>query len=77
MFTTIPRDRHNFETATTGPRASLEEMNKMSPVQSHRHTEVTTYVLRQKAGVPFEVERKVCSSCRQVLTEKPLRRAAA
>jgi hypothetical protein len=77
MFTTSPRDRHNFETASTDVRASLREMSQMSPVKSHRHTEVTTHVLRQKAGVPFEVERKVCSSCRQVLNEKPLRRAAA
>jgi NMD protein affecting ribosome stability and mRNA decay len=44
---------------------------------SHRHTEVTTHVLRQKAGVPYEVERTVCSSCRRVLDERPLRRAAA
>jgi hypothetical protein len=49
----------------------------MSPEKSHRHTEIKTYVLRQRAGVPFEVERKVCSSCRQVLDERPLRRAAA
>jgi len=52
-------------------------MAQMSPVKSHRHTEITTYVLRQKAGVPFEVERKVCSSCRRVLNEIPLRRASA
>jgi hypothetical protein len=43
----------------------------------HRHTEVTTYVLRQRAGIPYEVEHKVCSSCRQVLGERPVRRAAA
>jgi len=49
----------------------------MSATKSHRHTEVTTHVLRQQAGVPFEVERKVCSSCRRVLNEKPIRRAAA
>jgi hypothetical protein len=43
----------------------------------HRHTEVTTRVLRQRAGVPYEVERKVCSTCDRVLGERPLRRAAA
>jgi NMD protein affecting ribosome stability and mRNA decay len=43
----------------------------------HRHTEVTTRVLRQRAGVPYEIERKVCSTCDRVLGERPLRRAAA
>jgi hypothetical protein len=46
-------------------------------VKSHRHTAVTTYVLRQRAGVPYEVERKVCSSCQRVIDERLLRRAAA
>jgi hypothetical protein len=49
----------------------------MTPTKSHRHTEVTTHVLRQRAGVPYEVERKVCSSCRRVLNETPLRRTTA
>jgi NMD protein affecting ribosome stability and mRNA decay len=49
----------------------------LSLVRRHRHTEVTTHVLRQHAGVPYEVERKVCSSCQRVLNEKTLRRAAA
>jgi hypothetical protein len=52
-------------------------MVRMSQLKPHRHVEVTTYVLRQRAGVPYEVERKVCTSCRQVLDERPLRRAAA
>jgi len=43
----------------------------------HRHKEVTEHVLRQRAGVPYEMERKVCSSCREVLGERPLRRAYA
>jgi hypothetical protein len=49
----------------------------MATRKSHRHIEVKTYVLRQQSGVPFEFERKVCSSCRRVLDEKPIRRAAA
>jgi hypothetical protein len=49
----------------------------MSQMKPHRHVETTTYVLLQRAGVPYEVERKVCSSCRQVLDERPVRRAAA
>jgi hypothetical protein len=43
----------------------------------HRHKAVTTHVLSQQAGIPYEIERTVCSSCRRVLDERPLRRAAA
>jgi hypothetical protein len=45
--------------------------------RSHRHHEVTTHVIRQRAGVPYEVEQRVCSECRTVLAERQLRRAAA
>ncbi len=43
----------------------------------HRHTGVRTYVLLQRLGIPYEVERTVCSECRRVLDERPLKRAAA
>jgi len=43
----------------------------------HRHTAVVTHALRQRAGIPYEVERKICSACEQVLDERPLKRAAA
>ena len=43
----------------------------------HRHTGVRTYVLLQRLGVPYEVERTVCSECRHVLGERPVKRAAA
>jgi hypothetical protein len=43
----------------------------------HKHTTVTTLAIRQRHGVPYEVERKVCSTCRRVLDEKPVKRAAA
>jgi hypothetical protein len=49
----------------------------MTPQKAHSHKTVTTHVLRQRAGVPYEVERKFCSSCRQVIDEKLLKRAAA
>ena len=49
----------------------------MSQKKSHRHTEETQHVLRQRAGIPYEVERKICSSCREVLDERLLRRTAA
>ncbi|HEY1366848.1 MAG TPA: hypothetical protein VGF23_07035 [Gaiellaceae bacterium] len=40
----------------------------------HRHRPVTVHVLGQRAGVPYELEREICSSCRRVLGERPLRR---
>jgi NMD protein affecting ribosome stability and mRNA decay len=43
----------------------------------HKHTAVTTHAVAQRAGVPYELERTVCSQCRRVLAERPLRRAAA
>jgi hypothetical protein len=43
----------------------------------HRHNPARTYVLIQRLGVPYEVERTVCTTCRQVLDERPLKRAAA
>ncbi len=42
----------------------------------HRHNPARTYVLIQRLGVPYEVERTVCTKCRQVLDERPLKRAA-
>jgi hypothetical protein len=43
----------------------------------HRHTGVRTYVLLQRLGIPYEVERTVCSECRRVLDERRVKRAAA
>ena len=43
----------------------------------HRHTGVRTYLLLQRHGVPYEVDRTVCSECRQMLDERPVKRAAA
>jgi hypothetical protein len=37
----------------------------------------TTHVLRQRHGVPYEIERVVCASCEQVLGERQVRRTAA
>lgn len=48
-----------------------------SRTHEHQHKSHTVHEIRQRAGVPYEVERKVCESCRRVLDEKPLRRAAA
>jgi hypothetical protein len=49
----------------------------MNVKQIHKHTAVTTLAIRQRAGVPYEVERKVCAECRTLLEEKPVKRAAA
>jgi len=45
--------------------------------QPHKHTAVVKHELSQRAGVPYEVERKVCSACARVLDERPVKRAAA
>ena len=43
----------------------------------HQHTAVITHVLRQRHGVPYEVERVVCEDCKKLLAERQLKRAAA
>lgn len=43
----------------------------------HRHKAVVKHALRQRAGIPYEVERMVCSACERVLDERPVKRAAA
>ena len=45
--------------------------------QLHQHKAVIAHALRQLAGIPYEVEQKVCSDCRTVLDERTVRRAAA
>ena len=47
------------------------------PDQLHEHKAVTAHALRQHAGIPYEVEQKVCTDCRTILDERTLRRAAA
>jgi NMD protein affecting ribosome stability and mRNA decay len=49
----------------------------MTLKQLHKHTAVTTRAIRQRNGIPYEVERRVCADCSRLLGEKPLRRAAA
>jgi hypothetical protein len=38
---------------------------------------VTRIVLLQRNGVPYEVERTFCFSCREILEERPVKRTAA
>jgi hypothetical protein len=49
----------------------------MTLKRPHKHTAVTVHAIRQRAGVPYQVERKVCSNCRRLLDEKPIKRAVA
>jgi len=43
----------------------------------HEHHPVIAHALRQHAGIPYEVEQKVCTDCRTILDERTVRRAAA
>jgi len=43
----------------------------------HRHRAVSTHVVVQRSGIPYELERTVCSSCARILNERTLRRTAA
>jgi hypothetical protein len=43
----------------------------------HKHRAVSTYLLVQRDGVPYRVERIVCRDCSRVLAEQPLQRAVA
>ena len=49
----------------------------LGSLKPHRHNVVKLHVLRQTAGVPYEIERTMCSECRRVLDERRLKRAAA
>ena len=49
----------------------------MTLKRPHKHTAVTVHAIRQRAGVPYQVERKVCSNCQRLLAEKPIKRAVA
>lgn len=45
--------------------------------ERHRHKAVVAHALRQHAGIPYEVEQKVCHDCSAVLDERTVRRASA
>jgi ribosomal protein L37E len=53
------------------------KVNVLRRTNGHRHREVTTHVIRQRGGIPYEVEQRVCTECGTVLAERQLRRAAA
>jgi hypothetical protein len=43
----------------------------------HEHVAATVHIVVQKAGIPYEIEQQVCTSCHAVLVEKPVKRTAA
>jgi hypothetical protein len=49
----------------------------MTLKRTHKHQAVTIHAIRQRSGVPYHVERKVCTSCRRLLDEKTIKRAVA
>jgi hypothetical protein len=52
-------------------------MKSSARKKRHDHKEITVRVLSQRDGVPYEVERTLCVDCREIISERPLRRAAA
>ena len=68
----------NFTLSLLEPAVDRATVNKeMRSKLPHKHVAVVKHQLRQRAGIPYEVETKVCSSCARVLDERPLKRAAA
>jgi RNase P subunit RPR2 len=80
------RNRNNFvtllsvvasERIATLIRRTMSQLFTLRRKRAHSHRAVRTYVMGQRLGIPYEVERTVCADCRQVLEERPVRRAAA
>jgi NMD protein affecting ribosome stability and mRNA decay len=72
----ISRFRNEVPTTfvTAERRITLKRRNVK---RMHKHTTVTTRAIRQRSGIPYEVERKICKSCSRLLEEKPVKRASA
>lgn len=49
----------------------------MTVRQPHQHIAKQVHVVLQRAGIPYEVERQVCTGCAHVLVERPVKRTAA
>jgi len=52
-------------------------MSERQPIELHEHIAKRVHVLQHRSGVPYEVERQVCTGCGRVLEEKPVKRTAA
>jgi len=46
-------------------------------LKRHKHSTITVHAIRQRAGVPYHVERQICSRCQKTLDERTIKRAAA
>jgi hypothetical protein len=72
------QDIHPFDLSKTRFADYPEiEMTMRHPTEAHEHVAKSVHVLIQRAGVPYEIEQQVCTSCARVLDEKPVKRAAA
>ena len=43
----------------------------------HQHTKSVTHAIDVRRGIPYEVERVVCTQCHRLLEERPVSRVAA
>ena len=68
---------HLPTTMLAAERLTTVRDTEMTLMRRHKHTAVTVHALRQRHGVPYHVERKVCSNCKRLLDEKFIKRAAA
>jgi hypothetical protein len=44
---------------------------------AHEHVAERVHLVLLRQGVPYEVERKVCAQCNEVLAETAVKRASA
>jgi hypothetical protein len=49
----------------------------MTATQSHKHSAITIRAIRQRKGIPYEVEQRICADCGEILRERPVKRTAA
>ena len=71
------RFRETLATNHCGDRSSYYCETQMAVNGIHKHNVVTKLAIRQRHGVPYQVERTVCADCQAVLAEKPVKRAEA
>ena len=72
---------HRFESCSSRSAPNVKGEMAASNIskragQLHEHKAVIAHALRQHAGIPYEVEQKVCTDCRTVLDERTVRAAA-
>lgn len=55
----------------------MNDASKVPRRRLHRHRSEITHVLGQRAGVPYELERRACTVCGRELELRTLKRAFA